>query len=83
MGCSHIKPTVDESLKCEFCGRSDGQLLKVLGHGGGFQFIAVQKGHFEQCLANPRKIDICDFCHCRFHSLLRKHSSEEAEKLCR
>jgi len=82
MGCSYIKPIVDESLRCEFCGRPDGQLLKVLGLGG-FQFVAVQKEHFEQCLPNPRKINICDSCHCRFHSLLYKHSKEDAEKLCR
>lgn len=64
-------------LECQFCGRRDGKLFNRW-----YPFLSkVWLNHYEQHLATPRRVDICQGCHVSLHRYLTIHSKERAEEL--
>lgn len=74
-----MKPIkVDKNLRCDFCGRYEGQ--KVKNSLGIPTYITILVNHYEQHLDPPRTVNICTSCHAALHGYVVR-GKKKAEKL--
>ena len=68
------KIKVDQSSRCEFCNRYEGQSSKVFY---GNSYVTILKDHFEKHLEEPRTITVCTSCHAGLHKkYFKTHKSK-------